>query len=464
MPFRLLLGLLLVLPLCGCGKRNQPVQLTPPQVDWAYPLEKPIVETIEFTGTTRATARVELRAQVGGILEKIAFEDGATVKEGDLLFVIEQPPYQAKLQLAQATVQKAEAALKKADLAIQRVRKLFSQNAAPETDVENAEAARDTALADVSAAKAELKNAELQVGYTEIRAPITGRISRHLVDRGNLIQAQMTALATIESIAPIHAFFYVSERELLRVMELLRSKSIPDPSKIRPELFLGLINEKGFPRKGYLDYREFGVDTGTGTVLRRGVFDNEDHALIPGLFVRIQAPLGDPAPRLLVEERAVGTNQQGEFVLVIGPENKVELRLVQLGPSYDGLRVVKSGLGAQDKVIINGLQLAAPSRPVTPSDEKRMRTTAELESASKGSPAAPAAAKTDDKTPTKVPAEEQSKTPAAPPSPDSLDGPKTEGAAAPMEPAAEGERSNAPQTKEATSPATSTPPEGEGKT
>lgn len=464
MSFRLWMGLLLVLPLCGCGKRNQPVQLTPPQVDWAYPLEQPIVETIEFTGTTRATARVELRAQVGGILEKIAFEDGATVQEGDLLFVIEQPPYQAKLQLAQATLQKAEAALKKADLAIQRVRKLFSQNAAPETDVENAEAARDTALADVSAAKAELKNAELQVGYTEIRAPITGRISRHLVDRGNLIQAQTTELATIESIAPIHAFFYVSERELLRVMELLRSKSIPDPTKIRPELFLGLVNEKGFPRKGYLDYREFGVDTGTGTVLRRGVFANEDKALIPGLFVRIQAPLGEPAPRLLVEERAVGTNQQGEFVLVIGPDNKVELRLVQLGPSYDGLRVVKSGLGARDKVIINGLQLAAPSRPVTPGDEKRMRTTAELESASKSPPAAPAAAKEDDKKPTTMPAEEQSKARAAPPSPESLDGRKTDGTAAPGKPASGDEPSENPKANDAVPPATPTPKDDEGKT
>lgn len=367
---RLLVVSVVFLAACGCGRKGSFTQPPPPEVTVAHPYQKEIVETVEFTGTTQATARVDLRAQVGGILEKIGFEDGANVKEGDLLFVIEKAPYEAKVELAKAGVERSQATLKKAELAIARAKKLFEQNAAPESDLENAQAQRDTALADVSASKAELRNAELQLGYTEIRAPITGRISRHLVDRGNLIQAQTTQLATIESIAPIHAFFYVSERELLRFMELLRTNVLPDPEKQPPPLFLGLVNEKGYPHKGFLDYRQFGVDPGTGTILRRGSFENEDKALIPGLFVRIQAPLGKPQPRLLIEERAIGTDQRGEYVLTVDEKNIVQYRLVELGPSYDGMRVVKSGIAATDRIIINGLQRARPEAPVTPKEGK----------------------------------------------------------------------------------------------
>lgn len=365
-----LLLLLLTAPWAasGCGAKNTFQPPPPPKVTVAPPLQKEIVETIEFTGTTRATARVDLRAQVGGILEKIGFEDGATVKEGDLLFRIEQAPFEAKVQLAKAGLQRAEANQKKADLAVARAEKLFKQSAAPESDLENAQALRDTATADVSAAQAELRDAELQLGYTEIRAPITGRISRHLVDRGNLVQAQSTSLATIESISPIHALFYVSEREILRFMELRRTNAIPDPIISPVPLFLGLVNEKGFPHKGYLDYREFGVDPGTGTILRRAVFENDQGELIPGLFVRIQAPLGKPAPQLLIEERAIGTDQRGEYVLLVGPKNEVEYRLVDLGPSIDGMRVVKSGVSAGDRIIINGLQRARPGGKVTPEE------------------------------------------------------------------------------------------------
>jgi len=381
----------------------------------APPLQKEIVETIEFTGTTRATARVDLRAQVGGILEKIGFEDGATVQEGDLLFVIEKAPFEAKVQLAKAGLLRAEATMKKSELAVARADKLFRQSAAPESDLENAQAQRDTAAADVSAAQAELRDAELQLGYTEIRAPISGRISRHLVDRGNLIQVQSTSLATIENIAPIHAFFYVSEREILRFMELLRTKAIPDPSTTAPLLYLGLANEKGFPHQGYLDYREFGVDPGTGTILRRGVFENADKTLIPGLFVRIQAPLGKPMPQLLIEERAIGTDQRGEYVLLVGPKNEVEYRLVELGPAMDGMRVVKSGVTQSDRIIINGLQRARPGGAVTPEEgvmKPVLSGTAATGSAGAGSGGA---ASGEAGQPAKVTAPEQS---AAPPAAD----------------------------------------------
>ncbi len=167
-------------------------------------------------------------------------------------------------------------------------------------------------------------------------------------------------LATIESIDPIDAYFNVSETELLQFMEMLRRHELPDPAKHPPTLYLGLSNEKGCPHKGHLDFRQLGVDAGTGTILRRGVFPNPDLALIPGLYVRIQATIGDPVPQLLVEERAIGTDQRGDFLLVVNDKNIVESRPVRLGIKVDGMRVIREGIKKEDWVIINGLQRAAP--------------------------------------------------------------------------------------------------------
>lgn len=352
--------------LFACGQRNVFVPPPPPEVTVATPVERPVVDSVEFSGTTRASARVDLRARVNGYLQRIEFEDGQEVQEGDLLFVIDEAPFQAEVQAARANLLKARAALQLQDANLARARRLYREEVTAQQELDVREAERASAAAEVAAAEAALVQAELNLGYAMIRAPISGRIGRHLVDVGNLVQAEQTLLATIERIDPIHAYFYLSERELLRFREMLRANELPDPELHPPVLHLGLTNEPGFPHEGHLDYRELGLDPNTGTVERRGVFPNPDGALVPGLFARIRAPIGEPVPRLLIDERAIGTDQRGDFVLVVNDENTVEYRPVELGIAVDGMRVVASGLRADERIVVNGLQRARPGEEVVP--------------------------------------------------------------------------------------------------
>lgn len=360
----------LVLFLTGCEERNQFVAPPPPAVTVATPIKRDVVDTIEFTGTTRATARVDLRARVGGYLKEIHFEDGQIVKKDDLLFEIEPAPFEAELEAANARLQKAQATLQLADTNLKRIEELYRRKVATSQEYDIQVAERASAEADVAVAQAAVTQANLQLSYTKIHAPISGRIGRHLVDLGNLVQAEQSLLATIESIDPIHAYFYLSESELLRFMEMLRENKVPDPEKTPPELQMGLANEEGFPHKGHLDYREFGVDPETGTITRRAVFENPQNILIPGLFVRIRAEIGEPTPRLLVEERAISSDQRGDFLLVVNDENTVEYRPVKLGIAMEGMRVIEEGVEADDRIVVNGLQRARPGTEVNPQPPK----------------------------------------------------------------------------------------------
>jgi RND family efflux transporter MFP subunit len=360
--------LLAVAVLCfvGCREQNQFVPPPPPQVTVAHPVEQPVADTIEFVGNTAATETVDLVARVEGHLERVLFEDGARVAKGDLLFVIDQALYQVALSAAQAELQKAQASLQLAESQLRRIAPLVRSGAVTqeEYDVQAAQVA--TSKAEVAAAQALIARAELDLGYTQINAPIAGTISERQVDVGNLIRAEQTRLATIQNIDPIYVYFNLSERDLLRFMEMLRAHEIPDPEKNPPVLHVGLANEEGYPHEGLLDYRQLGVDPATGTTMRRGVFPNPDRQLIPGMFVRIRATIGEPVPRLLVDERAIGSDQRGDYVLVVNDKNIVEYRPVRLGIDVKGLRVVESGIDAGDRVVINGLQRARPGAEVQP--------------------------------------------------------------------------------------------------
>lgn len=355
-----------VLLMGGCERENKFVPPPPPQVSVAQPLETEIADAIEFIGNTRASATVELRARVNGYLKQIAFEDGANVKEGDLLFVIDEAPFQVALDIANAEVQRAQADLQLQETEFRRTETLVTQKALTQSDLDQSAAELATARANVAAAEAVVRRAELDLGYCQIRAPISGRIGRHLVDRGSLIQAEQTHLATIESLDPIQAYFSLSESDLLRFMEMFRQHEIPDPEQNPPVLFLGLDNSVGYPYQGAIDFREMGVDPTTGTALRRGLFANPNNELIPGLFVRIRAPIGQPQQRLLVEKRAIGTDQRGDYLLVVNDKNVVEYRLVKLGLSTDGMRVIEQGVEADEWIVVNGLQRARPGATVDP--------------------------------------------------------------------------------------------------
>lgn len=352
--------------LAGCESRNQFVPPPPPQVTVAQPVQADLVDTVEFTGTTAASSRVDVRSRVRGSLLRIEFVDGAWVEQGQLLFRIDPRPFQVALDAARAELSKAQAGLQLEQAEHARIAPLARNRTVTQAELDVADAELATAKANVAAAQAAVDRAELDLSYTEIRAAISGRIGRHMVDEGNLILPETTLLTTIENTQPLHVYFNISESDVLRFMEMARGQELPDPEVQAPHLRLSLGRDAPFAYQGTLDYREPRVDPATGTALRRGVFPNEDRALIPGLFVRVQGTLGAPKPRLLIPEQAVGADQRGEFVMVVNSQGLVEQRPVRLGMRSEGLRVVEQGVGASDWIVVNGLQRARPGAPVDP--------------------------------------------------------------------------------------------------
>jgi RND family efflux transporter MFP subunit len=355
---------LTLIAVAGCKPRNQFVPPPPPKVTVAQPMVREMVDYMEFSGTTRATAEVELRARVNGYLKEILFEDGSQVQQGDLLFVIESAPFESALLSAKARLVKAQREFQLADVNLVRARALAPQRVVSQQELDIREAERATAAADVDVAAADVRQAELNVGYTTIHSPLTGRIGRHLIDIGSLVQSEQTLLAKVESLDPIHAYFHVSDRDLAK-LQTASGETLGASDANGSPVLLGLTTGTEFPHQGRVDYREPSVDPATGTVLRRGIFPNHDQSLIPGLFVRIRAPLGEAQRRLVVEDRALGSDQRGDFVLVVKDDNTVEYRSVKLGVAINGLRVVE-GVQPTDWIVVNGLQRARPGATVDP--------------------------------------------------------------------------------------------------
>ncbi|HHH40110.1 MAG TPA: efflux RND transporter periplasmic adaptor subunit [Sedimenticola sp.] len=368
---------LLAALLTGCSDRNEYVEPPPPKVTVATPLSRDVTDYLEFTGTTHASAAVDVRARVRGFLESVHFVPGERVEKGDLLFVIDPREYQAELQAAEAEVAAAEAELKRADIELQRARRLYKQKAGSESDVVKWRGEQELAKASILRAQAKVVEATLQLSYTQVTSPISGRVSRNLVDPGNLVgDKESTLLTTVMDYSPMYVYYNMNERDLLMAMKLYKARieerglSADEGSVRKAEipLYLGLADEEGYPHEGVVDFADSGVNTETGTLEMRGVFENSQvpPALIPGLFARIRMPIRQRKGALLVSERALGADQGGPYLLVVNAEGVVEKRDIRKGQLIDGLVVIDEGIAADDRVIVKGLQRARPGGRVTP--------------------------------------------------------------------------------------------------
>jgi RND family efflux transporter MFP subunit len=378
---RLSLLTVLVLTL-ACGERNTYAPPPPPKVTVSRPVQQPVTDYLEFTGNTAAFNKVQLRARVEGYLEKVLFQDGDLVKKGQLLFLIQQNTYEAKLKQAESEVLSNKARLWHAETEFVRFSGLVKEKAAAQTEEDKWRYERDASRAAVVASEASVVLARLNLSYTRVTAPFDGRIDRRLKDPGNLVGGgEPTLLAEVNQIDPIYVYFNISEHDLLRVRG--QTKESEAAEKKWP-VYMGLANESGYPRQGHLDFAAITLNPTTGTLLLRGVFPNPKYAILPGLFARVRAPLDAARPALLIPEVAIGYDQMGPYVLVVDDKNVVERRGVKLGPQSDDRRVVTEGLKGDEWVVVNGQLQAIPGKQVNPEKEAQPGS---------GGPKAPAAPK-----------------------------------------------------------------------
>ncbi len=318
----------------------------------------------DFTGTTAALQTAEIRARVEGYLMEQRFEDSDEVAAGQILFIIDPSLYQAEVDRTVADLDQRKAQFAQADWDLQQVKKLAARGASTEKEVQDRTTDRALAVAAVKSAEAAVLKSGLDLGYTEVRSPIAGRISRNFVDVGNLVGAgERTLLTTVMQMDPMHVYFNISERLLMeRLGEVQRDQ------RRRPEtpFWVRLAHEEGYPHEGIIDYVDNTVDEATGTLEIRGVVPNDDALLFPGAFVRVRLSAGIRENAVLVSERALGTDLGGKYVLVVGGDNIVEQRPVTIGSLIDGMRVIEEGLTGDERYIVNGLQRARPGLPVSP--------------------------------------------------------------------------------------------------
>ncbi|HEX7813736.1 efflux RND transporter periplasmic adaptor subunit [Dyella sp.] len=331
----------------------------PPPVTVAQVVVRNVDDANEFTGRLQAVDSIDLRPRVSGYIDAVHFTEGAFVKKGQVLFQIDPRPYQAEVDRLTANLTQAKAEQLLAQANADRGKRLLEQKAVAKEEADRLATAAESAKSQVAATLAALTAAKLNLEFTQVRAPVDGRVSNALITPGNLVTST-DVLTRVVTVNPMYAYFDVDEHSFLKLDQIRREKGTA------PQVTMALANEKGYPHDGRIDFVDNELRAGSGTIRLRAVFDNADARYTPGLFVRLQLRDGDARPRALIDDRAVATDLGNKYVYVVDKDKKVEYRRIVTGPLVDGLRVVDDGLTANDVVVVNGLQHVRPGVEVTP--------------------------------------------------------------------------------------------------
>jgi len=353
------------LGLFGCGQKPAAQAPPPPTVTVAKPVKKEVVEWLYFTAQTQAVDTVTITPRVTGYIDNITFKEGDVVNFGDLLFVIDPRPYQAALDQANGQLEQAQAQQKLNDANLERANDLLTKKVIAKQDYDTTAAQKYVGDAQVVASQAAVESAQLNLDFTQIRSPIHGKIGAQLVNRGNLVQANATQLTTIVSIDPIYAYFYVDERSVLRYQEAVKAGKMPAAKQATLPVWLQLENEQGYPHAGVIDFINNSFDPSTGTLQLRGRFPNLDGYLLPGAFGSVRVAGSPKYEAVLVADRAIGSDQDQKYVVVVQADGLTKYQKVQLGPIVDGLRVIQSGLQGDETVVVEGIGKVRPNSKVS---------------------------------------------------------------------------------------------------
>jgi RND family efflux transporter MFP subunit len=366
------LAAIAALALAGCGSRNQFVAPPPAKVVVAQPLQKPVTLYVYLTGNTAAYRTANLVARVQGYLETIDYKDGAAVTKGTQLFGIERDTFQAQVDQVKAQLAHDQAVLGETQVDLTRYQTLQKENSIASQQAEDQAFVAEQNKATVGIDQANLETANINLGFTRVLAPFDGIVTNHQVDIGNLVGASgPTTLATIVQTDPVYVYFTLSEPQFLSIRRTNARPGLPGSTADLTYLSsipvdIGLQDEEGYPHKGHLDYVSPQVDPATGTITVRAIFDNKDNALLPGLFVRVKGPIGHLDKALLTRNDAIGTSQEGSYVLVVGADNVVQRKIVKTGQRQGQLVIIDSGLDPGDWVVTEGVQQAFPGAKVEP--------------------------------------------------------------------------------------------------
>ena len=354
--------------LAACGQSNTYVAPPPPRVTVAQPVKQAVTHYLEATGNVAAVNSADLVARVPGFVAEVKYQDGAPVTKGTLLFTIEPEPYRVKLDQAQAAEAAAASNLKVAETAFQRQVNLLQTGNTPQANYDQALSARDSARSTFDQAHANTVLAQINYGYTQVSAPFDGIVTARQVSVGQYVggTATPTVLASIVQRDPVYVNFTISEQDVLKVRAEIARRGLTREDLRKVPVEVGLQSETGYPHQGTLDYAAPTVTQSTGTLLARAILQNPNQVLLPGYFVRVRIPIGETPDALLIPETALNSDQGGTYVLVVGPDNVVQQRKVETGQAVDTRRVIANGLGADDRVVVDGMLRAIPGQKVEP--------------------------------------------------------------------------------------------------